>query len=75
MIISFTRIGDSQGLIFDSELMELAGLQPGDQLNVEVHADGTITLTPVKPRISKGQFDRELDGVMRDYSDTLKKLS
>ena len=75
MIISFTKIGDSQGLIFDSELMELAGLQPGDQLNVEVHADGTITLTPVKSRISKGQFDRELDGVMRDYSETLKKLS
>jgi antitoxin component of MazEF toxin-antitoxin module len=75
MIKSLIKVGDSQGLIFDSALMDLARLRLGDQLNVEVHASGTITLTPVKPRISKEQFDRELDGVLRDYSDTLKKIS
>jgi antitoxin component of MazEF toxin-antitoxin module len=77
MIKSLIKIGDSHCLILDSALMDLARLRLGDQLNVEVHAGGaiTITLTPVKPRVSKEQFDRELDGVMRDYSDTLKKLS
>ncbi|HEY3858503.1 MAG TPA: hypothetical protein VGM47_02695 [Gammaproteobacteria bacterium] len=75
MIKSITKIGNSQGLIFDSALMDLARLKPGDQLNVEVHAGGAITLTPVKPQVSKEDFRKELDSVMRDYHDTLKKLS
>ena len=75
MIKTITKVGNSQGIIFDSALMELARLKPGDQVNVEIHSGGAITLTPVKPRISKEQFEKELDGVLRDYSDTLKKLS
>lgn len=75
MIKTLTKIGNSQGLIFDSALMDLARLKPGDQLNVEVHAGGAITLTPVKPEISKEDFDKSLDTVLRDYHDTLKKLS
>lgn len=75
MIKSLTKIGNSQGLIFDSALMDLARLKPGDQLNVEVHAGGAITLTPVKPQISEQDFKQALDTVLRDYHDTLKKLS
>lgn len=75
MIKTITKIGNSQGLIFDSALMDLARLKPGDQLNVEVHAGGAITLTPVKPQISKQDFEKALDTVLRDHHDTLKKLS
>ena len=75
MIKTLTKIGNSQGLIFDSALMELARLKPGDQLNVEVHAGGAITLTPVKPQISKQDFEQAVDTVLRDHHDTLKKLS
>jgi antitoxin component of MazEF toxin-antitoxin module len=75
VIKSIIKIGNSQGLIFDSALMDLARLKPGDQLNVEVHANGVITLTPVNPRISKERFDKELGVMLRDYSSTLKKLS
>ncbi|HEY1773659.1 MAG TPA: hypothetical protein VGH91_10760 [Gammaproteobacteria bacterium] len=75
MIKSITKIGNSHGLMFDSALMDLARLKPGDQLNIELHASGVITLTPVNPRISEEPFDKELGGVLRDYSDTLKKLS
>ncbi|MDB6017249.1 MAG: hypothetical protein JWR19_1738, partial [Pedosphaera sp.] len=28
--------------------MELAHLKAGDELNVEVHSGGTITLTPIR---------------------------
>lgn len=75
MIKTLTKIGNSQGLIFDAALMDLARLKPGDKVNVEVHAGGTITLIPVKPRVSPEDFARALTGVLEDYGDTLKKLS
>ena len=44
MIKTITKIGNSQGIIFDSALLQLARLKVGDEVNVEVHAGGTITL-------------------------------
>jgi antitoxin component of MazEF toxin-antitoxin module len=46
MIKTISKIGNSRGLIFDSALLQLARLKEGDQVNVEVHAGGTITITP-----------------------------
>jgi antitoxin component of MazEF toxin-antitoxin module len=48
MIKTITKVGNSQGIIFDAALMELARLKVGDQVNVEVHPGGTITLTPLE---------------------------
>jgi antitoxin component of MazEF toxin-antitoxin module len=48
MIKTISKIGNSHGLIFDSALLQLARLQPGDTVNVEVHSSGTITLTPTE---------------------------
>jgi antitoxin component of MazEF toxin-antitoxin module len=62
MIKTLTKIGDSQGLIFDSALMDLARLKPGGQLNMELHADGVITLTPMNPKIYKADIDMDLAG-------------
>jgi len=47
MIKTITKVGNSQGIIFDAALMELARLKVGDQVNVEVHPGGTITLAPL----------------------------
>ena len=49
MVKTITKIGNSHGVIFDATLMDLAHLKMGDQVNVEVHAGGTITLTPMQP--------------------------
>jgi antitoxin component of MazEF toxin-antitoxin module len=49
MIKTITKIGNSQGIIFDSALLQLAHLKVGDEVNVEVHSGGTITLTPTDP--------------------------
>jgi antitoxin component of MazEF toxin-antitoxin module len=75
MIKTLTKIGNSQGIIFDAALMDLARLKAGDKVNVEVHAGGAITLTPVRPRLSKEDFGTALDSVLKDYGDTLKKLA
>lgn len=47
MIKTIAKVGNSHGIIFDSTLLSLARLQPGDEVNVEVHPGGTITITPV----------------------------
>jgi antitoxin component of MazEF toxin-antitoxin module len=75
MIKTVTKIGNSQGIIFDAALMELAHLKPGDELNLEVHAGGTITLTPIRPRPSRDEVSRVIKKTMKDYARTMKKLA
>ena len=40
MIKTISKIGNSQGIIFDSALLQLARLKVGDEVNVEVHRGG-----------------------------------
>lgn len=48
MVKTITKVGNSQGIIFDSALIDLAGLKVGDEVNVTVHEGGTIVLTPLR---------------------------
>ena len=48
MVKTITKVGNSHGVIFDAALMDLAHLKAGDQLNLEVHPGGTITMTPLQ---------------------------
>jgi antitoxin component of MazEF toxin-antitoxin module len=75
MIKVLTKIGNSQGIIFDSALMELAHLQPGDQMNVEIHKGGTITLTPLNPKHTREDVSKAIHKIMTDYAGTMKKLA
>lgn len=50
MVKTITKVGNSHGVIFDAALMDLARLKMGDQLNIEVHTGGTITMTPLRPQ-------------------------
>lgn len=75
MIKTISKVGNSQGIIFDAALLELAHLQSGDQLNVEVHAGGTITLTPLRPRPSRAEISRVIKSTMKAYAGTMKKLA
>ena len=75
MVKTISKVGNSQGIIFDSALMELAHLKVGDEVNVEVHAGGTITLTPLRPRPSRTEVSNVIKAAMRDYARTMKKLA
>ena len=75
MLKTITKIGNSQGLIFDAALLELAHLKPGDEVNLEVHAGGTITLTPIRARPSREEISRVIKSTMKDYARTMKKLA
>lgn len=52
MTKTITKIGNSQGLMFDSALMDLAHLKVGDQVNLTVHEGGAIVITPLRPVIA-----------------------
>jgi antitoxin component of MazEF toxin-antitoxin module len=75
MIKTITKVGNSQGIIFDAPLMELAHLKPGDDVNVEVHEGGTITLTPMQPRRTRAEVSRVIKRTMKDYARTMKRLA
>ena len=75
MIKTITKVGNSQGIIFDAALMELAHLKAGDEMNVEVHDGGTLTLTPIRPRPSRQEVSKVIKSTMKDYARTLKKLA
>jgi antitoxin component of MazEF toxin-antitoxin module len=75
MIKTITKVGNSQGIIFDAALMELAHLKAGDDLNVEVHDGGTLTLTPIRSRPSRQEVSKAIKSTMKDYARTMKKLA
>jgi antitoxin component of MazEF toxin-antitoxin module len=75
MLKTITKVGNSHGVIFDAALMDLAHLKMGDQVNVEVHEGGTITMTPLRPVPSAAQVTGVIQETMRDYAATMKRLA
>jgi len=75
MVKTISKVGNSHGVIFDAALLELAHLRPGDEINVEVHEGGTITLTPLRPRPAAEEVSKVIRSTMKDYARTMKKLA
>lgn len=75
MIKTISRIGNSRGLVFDSALLQLAHLKEGDEVNVEVHSGGTITITPIKPEPTHEDIEEAIEETMNESADTLEKLA
>jgi antitoxin component of MazEF toxin-antitoxin module len=75
MIKTISKVGNSQGLIFDSALCELTGLKAGDQVNVTVQEGGSIVLTPMRRSASREVVTEASKRTVNDYRKTLKKLA
>jgi antitoxin component of MazEF toxin-antitoxin module len=75
MIKTIAKIGNSHGIIFDSTLLQLARLKPGDEVNVEVHPGGTITITPMDPIPDPVAFTAKVEDVMERYARTMQRLA
>jgi antitoxin component of MazEF toxin-antitoxin module len=48
MLATIVEEGDSLGIVLNADVMELAQLKIGDEVNVEVQPDGTIQITPIR---------------------------
>lgn len=75
MIKVISKIGNSQGLIIDAALMDLAHLKVGDQVNVEVHEGGTITLTPVQPVIAPSEAAATAKRLIQKNAELFRRLA
>jgi antitoxin component of MazEF toxin-antitoxin module len=75
MTKTISKVGNSNGIIFDATLMAMARLKTGDQVNLEIHEGGTITLTPINPRPSREQVTKTINSTMKDYARTMKRLA
>lgn len=75
MLKSISKIGNSQGLIFDAALCELTGLRPGDKVNITVHEGGTIMITPVRRAASPETVTATIRKTVKDYRRTLRRLA
>jgi antitoxin component of MazEF toxin-antitoxin module len=72
---TITKIGNSQGLMIDSALMDLARLKVGDQVSVTVHEGGSIVLTPVRPVITPAKAAAAAKRLIRKNSALFRRLA
>jgi antitoxin component of MazEF toxin-antitoxin module len=75
MLKFISRIGNSQGLIFDAALRELTGLKEGDQVNVTVHDGGSIVITPLRSEIAADEAGRAARSLIRRNARLFKRLA
>jgi antitoxin component of MazEF toxin-antitoxin module len=76
MTKTISKIGNSQGIIFDAALMDLAHLKVGDQVNVTVASgSGTIVLEPIRKGPTRAEVTSLIKRTAKDYRKTLRKLA
>ena len=76
MTKTITKLGNSQGIIFDAALMDLARIKVDDQVNVTIVPEsGAIVLMPLRPTPSKEEISSVIKKTARDYRKTLRKLA
>jgi len=73
---TISKVGNSQGIIFDAALLDLARLKVGDQLDVTVVPDsGAIILMPIRKGPSRKEISDTIKRTVKDYRKTLRKLA
>jgi antitoxin component of MazEF toxin-antitoxin module len=75
MTKTITKIGNSQGLMFDAALMDLARLKVGDQVIVTLHEGGSIVLTPVRPAIEPEEAAAAAKRLIKKNAELFRRLS
>lgn len=75
MTKTITKIGNSQGVVFDMAFLDLARLKIGDQLTVSIHEGGTVVLTPVRPVIDPATAATTAKRLISKNSELFRRLS
>jgi len=75
VVKTITKVGNSQGLIFDATLRELTGLKPGDQVNVTVHEGGAIVIVPMTPVIGAEEAQSRAERLVKKNSELFRRLA
>jgi antitoxin component of MazEF toxin-antitoxin module len=74
---TITKIGNSQGIVFDAAFMDLARLKVGDRVDATIVPDsGAIILMPLRNNApARDEISATIKKTMKDYRRTLKRLA
>jgi len=75
MYTSITKVGNSQGLIFDHALCKLTGLKAGDEVDIAVNDGGAITITRRRHYGGSEIMDHAICQTIEDYAKSRRKLA
>lgn len=75
MVKTISKIGNSQGLMLDAALMDMARLQVGDRVNITVHEGGSIVLTPVRAVIEAKKAGATARRLIKKNSELFRRLA
>ena len=75
MIKRITKVGNSQGIMLDAALMDLARLKVGDEVNISVHEGGAIYLTPVRPVVTPEEAGALAKDIIGKNRELFRRLS
>ena len=75
MTKTITKIGNSQGLMFDAALMDLARIKVGDQVSISLHEGGSIVLTPVRRVINAEKAAATAKRLIKKNAELFRRLS
>lgn len=75
MVKTIAKVGNSQGIIFDSALCELTGLKAGDQVNVTVHEGGAIVITPMTAVVAADEARTSARKLIKQNTKLFKRLA
>ena len=75
MTKTITKIGNSQGLMFDAALMDLARIKVGDQVSISLHEGGSIVLTPVRPVITPEKAATTAKRLIKKNAELFRRLA
>jgi antitoxin component of MazEF toxin-antitoxin module len=75
MTKTITKIGNSQGLMLDAALMDLARLKVGDRVSISVHEGGAIVLTPVRPVINPEKAATTAKRLIKKNTELFRRLA
>jgi len=75
MIKRLRKVGNSNALIIDKAVMELAGLDAGAAVQIAVR-DGSVIITPARPRqVDEKRLQAALNLVAKRRRGALKRLA
>jgi len=75
MIKTITKVGNSQGIILDTAILQLMRLKVGDEVNLEIHPGGTMTIAPITSLPPKEEVTALIKSTMKKYARTMKRLA
>ena len=77
MTKTITKIGNSQGIVFDAAFMDLARLKVGDCVDATIVPDsGAIVLMPLRKNApTRHEVSATIKQTIKDYRRTLKRLA